>query len=84
MMLLGFWLAVGIVGGALMVLSAWGLIIGLTAMCRGWEFQRCSHCGWPGLAPHARLHAQGCPVHHPEQHFHELRTWMHGIGLGHN
>lgn len=55
------WAVVAVLGLCLLLVSIWGLFVGIIALVTDEELQRCRHCGRIGLAPRGQLHAHACP-----------------------
>lgn len=75
------WAVVVLLGLCLLLVSIWGLFVGIITLVTDQELQRCRHCGRYGLAARGQLHAESCP---PAMAHHLPHLWSPTLHLHHH
>lgn len=60
-MLVLLWVVIGALGGTLLAVSVWGLVVGSVTVLSDQGLTPCPRCSGYDLALHSPVHSYGCP-----------------------
>ena len=60
------WVVIGALGGTLLAVSVWGLVVGSVTVLSDLGLTPCLRCSRHRLALHSHVHPGGCPSKAPE------------------